>query len=148
MIDPNLAFGLSVLGALGVYIEFVRPGTILPGFTGCILLAFGAYSLSKYPVTRLGLALIGAAALLFLAEVAWNTRFTASLIAIGILSAGSANLLSGRARISALAGCSLSILFGGTSAVLATAARQARRNKWADLPRSNMEQVSARERTR
>jgi membrane-bound serine protease (ClpP class) len=39
--DPNIAFVLVLLGALGLYVEFSSPGLILPGVAGAILALLG-----------------------------------------------------------------------------------------------------------
>jgi membrane-bound serine protease (ClpP class) len=66
--NPNLAFVLMVLGALGLYIEFTSPGFLLPGVAGAILLLIGLAGLSVLPISWLGVALILLALGLFVAE--------------------------------------------------------------------------------
>lgn len=66
--DPNLAFILLVLGALGLYIEFSSPGLIVPGVLGALLLLLGLGALSVLPINWLGVALIILALGLFIAE--------------------------------------------------------------------------------
>jgi hypothetical protein len=61
--DPNVAFLLLVLGALGVYWEVHAPGMVLPGLLGVLLISTGAYgtyqdSPSWYGLTLLVLAII------------------------------------------------------------------------------------------
>jgi membrane-bound serine protease (ClpP class) len=43
--DPNVAFVLLVLGALGIYWELHAPGMIVPGVLGVLLICAGAYGL-------------------------------------------------------------------------------------------------------
>src|SRR3954471_10998350 len=43
--DPNIAFILMILGALGIYLEYMSPGLIFPGVAGGILLLFCLFSL-------------------------------------------------------------------------------------------------------
>ncbi|MBV9266979.1 MAG: hypothetical protein JO061_12490 [Acidobacteriaceae bacterium] len=130
---PDLAFVVAISGALGIYFEIARPGKVLPGVGGCVLLAWGGYSLAKHSVTAAGLALIGASVLLFVTEAAWDTRFIAGLAGTVALCVGSTMLLAGRPRISTTVGCTMSVLFGAVTTVLAAAARRARRNKRIDL---------------
>jgi membrane-bound serine protease (ClpP class) len=56
--DPNIAFILLILGALGIYVEFVSPGLIVPGVAGGILLLLGLSALSVLPINWTGAALL------------------------------------------------------------------------------------------
>ncbi len=58
LIDPNLAFILLILGALGVYVEFSHPGLVFPGVVGGILAILGLMALSVLPINWAGAALI------------------------------------------------------------------------------------------
>lgn len=66
--DPNIAFILLILGALGLYLEFTTPGVILPGVLGALFLLFGLTGLSVLPISWLGVGLLLLAAGLFVAE--------------------------------------------------------------------------------
>jgi membrane-bound serine protease (ClpP class) len=63
--DPNIAFLLLSLGSLGIFIEFLNPGTIFPGTFGVIALLFGFFALSVLPFNWAGVALIMFAFILF-----------------------------------------------------------------------------------
>jgi membrane-bound serine protease (ClpP class) len=80
--DPNIAFVLLLLGALGLYVEFSSPGLILPGVLGSILALLGLSALSVLPINWLGAALLILAVALFVLEI----KFTS----YGILGAGGA----------------------------------------------------------
>jgi len=56
--DPNLAFILLAVGALGIYIEFTNPGLVFPGVFGGLLLIVGMMALSVLPINWAGAALI------------------------------------------------------------------------------------------
>jgi membrane-bound serine protease (ClpP class) len=56
--DPNIAFILLILGALGIYIEFLSPGLIFPGVAGGIMLLLGLSALSVLPINWAGAALL------------------------------------------------------------------------------------------
>lgn len=56
--DPNIAFILLILGALGIYVEYLSPGLILPGVAGGILLLLGLSALSVLPINWTGAALL------------------------------------------------------------------------------------------
>ena len=80
--DPNLAFMLLVLGALGVYLEFTHPGLILPGVAGGILVLLGLSALAVLPINWGGFALLVLAVALFVLEAKFASH--------GILGAGGA----------------------------------------------------------
>ncbi len=67
--NPNIAYLLMALGALGLYVEISHPGGILPGVVGVIFLLLGLYSVSVLPVSWAGVALIFVALMLFILEV-------------------------------------------------------------------------------
>jgi membrane-bound serine protease (ClpP class) len=67
--NPNVAYLLMALGALGLYVEITHPGGILPGVVGVIFLLLGLYSVSVLPVSWAGVALIFVALMLFVLEV-------------------------------------------------------------------------------
>ncbi len=67
--NPNVAYLLLALGALGLYVEITHPGGILPGIVGLVFLLLGLYSISVLPVSWAGVALIFMALMLFLLEV-------------------------------------------------------------------------------
>jgi membrane-bound serine protease (ClpP class) len=80
--DPNLAFVMMALGALGLYIEFTSPGLVFPGVAGGILLILGLMALSVLPINWAAAALLALAAALFVLE--------AKVASHGILGAGGA----------------------------------------------------------
>ncbi|MCX6112846.1 MAG: nodulation protein NfeD [Proteobacteria bacterium] len=64
--DPNLAYLLMMLAALGIYLELSHPGLILPGVAGGLAAILAMMSFHMLPITAagiilvlLGLALIG-----------------------------------------------------------------------------------------
>jgi len=67
--NPNVAYLLMALGALGLYVEITHPGGILPGIVGVVFLLLGLYSISVLPISWAGVALIFVALVLFLLEV-------------------------------------------------------------------------------
>jgi membrane-bound serine protease (ClpP class) len=78
--DPNLLLILMVLAVMGIIFELQNPGAILPGVIGGISLLLALYAMSVLPVTTAGLALIGFALLLFIADIKVPSH--------GILTAG------------------------------------------------------------
>jgi membrane-bound serine protease (ClpP class) len=67
--DPNIAFLLLSLGALGLVFEFAVPGHIFPGVFGAIALVLAFFALGTLPVNWAGVALILLAFVLFGLEV-------------------------------------------------------------------------------
>ena len=64
--DPNLAYLLMMLAALGIYLELSHPGMVLPGVVGGLAAILAMMSFQMLPITTagiilvlLGLALIG-----------------------------------------------------------------------------------------
>jgi membrane-bound serine protease (ClpP class) len=66
--DPNIAYILLVLGALGIYVEFSSPGLILPGVAGGIMALLGLSGLAVLPINWIGAALLILGAALFVLE--------------------------------------------------------------------------------
>jgi membrane-bound serine protease (ClpP class) len=80
--DPNIAFILLVLGALGIYVEFSSPGLILPGVLGGILALLGLSGLAVLPINWIGAALLMLGAAMFVLEAKFASH--------GILGTGGA----------------------------------------------------------
>jgi len=129
--NPNIAFIILILGALGVYVEFSSPGLILPGVAGGILVLLGLSGLSILPINWIGVALLLLAVALFVLEA-----FVAShgVLAIGgavSMVLGALLLIEGppaiRIQLSTAIGAALP--FALISAFLVTLIVKARRNK-------------------
>ncbi|MDM8000211.1 MAG: nodulation protein NfeD [Dehalococcoidia bacterium] len=93
--DPTIAYILLSIGMLGLLIELLHPGVVLPGVLGGVCLLLGVYSLGLLEANYAGLLLMLLAFALFVAEA-----FTSSfglLFAGGMVSlvAGSLLLFSG-----------------------------------------------------
>ncbi len=67
--NPNIAVILLSLAMLGITVEIFNPGLIFPGVFGGISAFLAAYSLGFLPINYAGIALIGLAAGLLIAEV-------------------------------------------------------------------------------
>jgi membrane-bound serine protease (ClpP class) len=66
--DPNVAYMLLMLGAIGIFFEISTPGVVLPGVIGSISVLLGLYAMQLLPVNYAGLALIVLAIILLVAE--------------------------------------------------------------------------------
>ncbi len=66
--EPNIAYILLLIGLLGLFLEYLHPGTFVPGIIGgiCIILFFVVQSM---PINYVGVALILLAIGLFITEI-------------------------------------------------------------------------------
>jgi len=97
--DPNIAVVLLSLAMLGIMVEIFNPGLIFPGVFGGISAFLAAYSLGFMPINYAGIALLGLAAGLLIAEV-FTPGF--GLFAAGGITAfvfGTLILFSGRPTV-------------------------------------------------
>lgn len=67
--DPNLAFILFAIGALGLYMEFQHPGLIVPGAVGVVALVLLGFSMQILPFSWVGAMLVLVGVALLVAEV-------------------------------------------------------------------------------
>ncbi len=67
--DPNVSYLLLSLGSLGIFLELLNPGLIVPGVTGLILLILSYVTLGNLPVNWAGVVLILMAVVLAALEV-------------------------------------------------------------------------------
>ena len=77
---PEVMFLLMLMAIYGIIGELSNPGAILPGVVGGIALILALYMAAILPVNIAGLALIGLAILLFIADIYATTH--------GVLTAG------------------------------------------------------------
>ena len=82
--DPTIASLLLSLGILGLIIEIRTPGIGVPGVVGAISLLMAFYALGQLDANFVGIALIGLAAALFVAE-AFTPTF--GILAVGGIAA-------------------------------------------------------------
>ena len=68
LVDPNLIVLLMSIGVLGITIEILNPGLILPGTVGVIALIVGLFGLQVLPVSWAGVLLMLLAVGFFAAE--------------------------------------------------------------------------------
>lgn len=129
---PDLAMLLLGLGSVGLMMEVYNPGAIFPGVFGAICLVLGFYGMSVLPVNAAGLALLGLAAIFFIAEIKVTSYGLLTLAGVACLLIGGTMLFESpdpALRVSWSALVSTTILAVAVVAFLATQALRARRNR-------------------
>lgn len=86
-LDATASFALLVAGLLLCYWEFSRPGTILPGALGGVLVVLAAVRFGSMGATPFGWILLGVAVFLLGLEVVWRGPVPPGLLAGLALSA-------------------------------------------------------------
>lgn len=110
--DPNVAFVLLVLGALGMYWEMHAPGMIAPGVLGILLVCAGAYGLYQDSPSWYGVTLIALAVLLLGIELKYYTHMVSGLAGTVLLGVGAIFLLQGPRRVTPALASAVSVAFG------------------------------------
>ncbi len=127
--DPNLAFLIFVLGALGVYWELHAPGMILPGIIGVVLMCLGAYGLSQDSPTWYGLTLLALAVLLLGIELKFYTHMISGAAGTILLAFGAILLIQGPRRITPAFAIAVSVAFGVIAIFLGILANRALKSR-------------------
>ncbi|MBV9301408.1 MAG: hypothetical protein JOY62_18875 [Acidobacteriaceae bacterium] len=127
--DPNIAFLLLILGALGVYWEVHAPGMVLPGLLGVLLICTGAYGIYQDSPTWYGLTLLVLAIILLTIELRYYTHMISGLAGTVLLVIGALMLIQGPRRITPGLAISISIAFGILTIFLGVIGMRARKNK-------------------
>src|SRR5205823_14970631 len=97
--DPNVAFLLLVLGALGVYWEVHAPGMVLPGLLGVLLICTGANGIYHDSPSWYGLTLLVLTIILLAIELRYYTHMVSGLAGTVLLAFGALALVQGPRRI-------------------------------------------------
>jgi membrane-bound serine protease (ClpP class) len=129
--DPNLAFILLVLGALGIYVEFTSPGLIVPGVIGAIFALLGLSGLSVLPINWVGAALLILALAFFILEAKFATHGILGVSGALCMLLGALLLVDGPAdlRIHFTTAISVTIPFALITMFLVSLVIKARANK-------------------
>ncbi|MFI5155630.1 MAG: nodulation protein NfeD [Chitinophagales bacterium] len=91
--DPDVAYGLLMLGFLGLLFEFFTPGTYFPGILGFISIVMAFYALNTLPVNYAGLALIIFGIVLLVLEIKIVSHGVFAIGGISALLIGSLMLI-------------------------------------------------------
>ncbi len=92
--NPNIAYILMMIGAVGLIAEFYHPGAMLPGVAGGISLFLSFYALQVLPVDYTGILLIILAIVLFILELKMPSYGLLSIGAVISLTLGSIMLFN------------------------------------------------------
>ena len=129
--DPNIAFILLVLGALGIYVEFTSPGLIFPGVAGGILALLALSGLAVLPINWVGAALLALGAAMFILEVKFASHGILGIGGAVSLVLGALLLVNGppEMRIHLATALSVTIPFAIITMFLVSLAVRARASK-------------------
>jgi membrane-bound serine protease (ClpP class) len=97
--DPDIAFVLIMLGALGLYWELHAPGMMVPGLAGVLLICAGVYGLYQDAPTWYGAALLVFAVMLLTIELKYYTHMLAGITGSVLLAVGAIVLFEGPRRV-------------------------------------------------
>jgi membrane-bound ClpP family serine protease len=133
MLSPSNALIVAFAGFIGIVYELRRPGSVWPGALGSAAVLAGFHFGWRQSPTALGLTLLAAAWLLFVAEVTWRISFVAGVPATTAVGLGLCWLFADRSSIPTMLALPVSIAVGSTISLLSYSAKRARRNKISDL---------------
>ncbi len=132
LMDPNMAFILLAVGALGLYFEFNHPGAILPGVVGFFFIVLAIFALNILPVRYTSVALIFLAFVFFALEAKFASHGVLGIAGVVSLTLGGLLLVDGpipEMRVHLWTALAVSIPFGLITTFLMSIALKARRNK-------------------
>jgi membrane-bound serine protease (ClpP class) len=133
LIDPNVVFMLFVVAMIGIFLEIVHPGAILPGVTGAIALLLFLFAVGSLTPNWAGLALMALAFVLLILDVQLPTHgvltvgAVISLVIGAFLFFGSSTSSSGP-QLSPIVVYALAAVVGVLGFTLATVAVRAQHN--------------------
>ncbi|MDH3659029.1 MAG: nodulation protein NfeD [Alphaproteobacteria bacterium] len=67
--DPTIAYGLLMVGMIGILVEVAIPGLFLPGMVGLVSLLLSLYAFQLLPVSLVGLGIIILGVILMIVEL-------------------------------------------------------------------------------
>jgi membrane-bound ClpP family serine protease len=130
---PTVAYLLLSVGCLGLLLELFNPGSIVAGVIGGVCLLVALYALGSLPLNVTGLALIGAAMLLFALEPLLTSHGLLALAGAAAFVFGSALLINAPdapyLQIAPVAIVAVTIALAGFFLVLVSFMLRARRRR-------------------
>jgi len=132
LMDPDIAFILLAIGALGLYTEFNHPGAVWPGTVGIVFILLAIFALHLLPIRFAAVVLIFAAFVLFALEAKFATHGVLAIGGITMLVIGALLLVDApipEMRVKLATALAVSVPLGVITVFLMTVALRARRNK-------------------
>jgi membrane-bound serine protease (ClpP class) len=126
--SPDHVLLLLLCGILFIYAEFNKPGTVLLGCIGALLLMFGLYGLGRLPLSPLGIVSTLAGVVLVGLGCKYPVRGVVTVAGTLCLIFGLANLVVAR-RIHLAVAIAVAIIFSFVTTWLVRIALLARQNK-------------------
>lgn len=127
--DSNAALLVLVCGFASLYLEFLRPGLVLPAVAGGTLILIALASFSRLSVSLPGLAFIAAALLLLLLGPSTSRDVAFVVLAVMCMTSGLILLVPYPHGIAPLAAAAASGLLCPAIELLLISTARARRNK-------------------
>ena len=132
LMDPDIAFILLAIGALGLYTEFNHPGAVWPGTVGIVFILLAVFALHLLPIRFAAVVLIFASFVLFALEAKFATHGVLAIGGISMLVIGALLLVDApipEMRVKLATALAVSVPLGAITVFLMTVALRARRNK-------------------
>jgi len=132
LMEPDIAFILLAIGALGLYTEFNHPGAVWPGTVGIVFILLAVFALHLLPIRMAAVVLIFASFVLFALEAKFATHGVLAVGGIATLVIGALLLIDSpipEMRVKLATALAVSIPLGAITVFLMTIALRARRNK-------------------
>jgi membrane-bound serine protease (ClpP class) len=132
LMDPDIAFILLAIGALGLYTEFNHPGAVWPGTVGIVFILLAVFALHLLPIRFAAVVLIFASFVLFALEAKFATHGVLAIGGITMLVIGALLLVDSpipEMRVKLATALAVSVPLGAITVFLMTVALRARRNK-------------------
>ena len=131
--DPTLAFGLLLLALLGLGLEAMHPGAIVPGTVGILSGVLAAAALLDLPLNLLGLVLVAVAAGLFVLDLGAQSHGVLSVAGMAAAGAGGWLLFRGPG-VDPVALVALPVALGAIWLWLSARAMEVRRRTYPAVP--------------
>lgn len=132
LMDPDIAFILLAIGALGLYTEFNHPGAVWPGTVGIVFILLAVFALHLLPIRFAAVVLIFASFVLFALEAKFATHGVLAIGGIATLVIGALLLVDApipEMRVKLATALAVGIPLGLITVFLMTIALRAHRNK-------------------
>lgn len=138
--NPTVAFGLLLLALVGIGLELIHPGAIVPGVVGLIAGVLAVTGLLGIPLDVLGLLLVAAATALFVVDLVAPTHGVLTVAGVAAAIAGGV-LMFAKEPVNPIALFGLPVGLGGIWLVLSRRALAVRRRPYPHQPQELLGEV-------